>query len=209
MQRRLVIVGIVFVVGFGLGYGATWLLVGPPGIVRPEVEPPPTPPVTAAVADSVPPAEAPPQPPTPVADADVQAAEPVAGDAAAPPTEAPVAVVPAPDAPPAKPEVARGPEAECVDATCRLDFGEITGGISVRRGRLNDGQDVDWDKDFGDAAKIGLIPAGDKVRVEVRGIGYADGKPVAASVVFRNRSVSLSGVIALVVGDKSLQLVRD
>lgn len=215
MQRRLIIVAIVFVVGFGVGYGATWLLVGDPGLVRPEApataetgappapelapEPPATAP-TAAAPDAPPPAEpspaaapsapdAPPAPDTPPSDG-AEPSEPTAPEAAIP-------------------EVPATPEAACVGKTCRLDFGDVSGGISVRRGTLTDGQPVDWDRDFGAADKLGLIPAGPKVKVEVRAIGYTDGQPAAAQVVYRHRAVSVRGIISLVVGEKRLRLQPD
>ncbi len=218
MQRRLIIVAIVFVVGFGVGYGATWLLVGAPGLVRPEAPvaaldaPQPSPEAPAPIQPAVPadaPPEAPPAVPGAAAPADPAAAAPVDPTAADPAVE-PAAAPDAPADPEAAiPEAPATPEAACVGNTCRLDFGDVTGGISVRRGTLTDGQPIDWDRDFGASDKLGLIPAGPKVKVEVRAIGYADGQPAAAQVVYRHRAVSVRGVISLVIGDKRLRLLPD
>jgi hypothetical protein len=121
----------------------------------------------------------------------------------------PMPVAEPPATPPVAPAAVEPPASGgCVGKTCRLDFGGVSGGISVRRGRLEDGQEVDWERDFGPADKLGLIPAGPKVRVEVKAIGRTNGEPSAAWVVFRNRGTSLNGVISLKVGEKKLQLIE-
>ncbi len=203
MQRRLLIIALVFVVGFGVGYGITWLLVGSSG--RDEAPRP----VATREAD-----------PRPVAEADTVApsAPEVAPDAAAPPLEevaaAEAAVAPEVAAAEVVPEPAevqapvKAAWEACHMHACRLDFGKVTGGISIRKGSIEHGQAVDWDKDFAKADKIGTLDAGPNVKVEVLAIGLdSSGVPSAAHILRKTKRSEIKGVIALRIGDKSLALV--
>ena len=219
MQRPLAIVGFVFVVGFGLGYGTTWFLAGSPGAL----DAPPPPVGSVAVAPPTPSAPPPviPQPIAPVAAAPVvvadvseeapEVAEPAeevvdadtVADAAADASDS-VDAGPTPSA--AAPS---GPTHPCVGRVCRLDFMGLAGGLPVRNAELKNGQAVEWGRTFQAAPKLGFVPSGPSVNVEVRAVGYKDGVPVAASVVYRSRGKVLSGVISLTVGTKQLSLIPE
>ena len=213
MQRRLLIVLVVFVAGFGVGYGITWLLVGSAGREATPARPtelaatpaPETlkPDATAGAPDAV--------------AADAGPTGPAADTTAAATTDAGVAPTPdvialdsvavdsgAADAAAVAPKAAW--EA-CVGHACRLDFGKITGGISIRKGSLDNGAEVDWDKDFAKADKIGTLDSGPNVKVEVIAVGLTGGEPTAAYVVRKTKRGEMKGVIALRIGDKKLELV--
>jgi hypothetical protein len=230
MQRRTLIILAVFVAGFGAGYGTTWIVVGSPTAATkagPAIAPAPT--NVAALADAG-------GSPGAVSDAGVAAAgtgapEGDAGTSAAgadaATEDAATSVAAAPDAgpegvagvapPTAPPDPAVGdpktPTSLCVNAVCRIDFGKVSGGLSVREGHLEDGQVIDWARDFGKAEKIGTIPHSARnkpTRVEVKAIGLADGEPAAAWVVYKGKKgKSLEGVIALRLGEKSVTLVPE
>ena len=199
MQRRLLIIALVFVVGFGVGYGITWLLVGSSG--RDEAPRP------AATREAE---------PRPVAEADTSApsAPEVAPDAA-PSEDVAVEAAAAPDVAvevvPEGAETAQAPSKAAWEAchmhACRLDFGKVTGGISIRKGSIEHGQTVDWDKDFAKADKIGTLDAGPNVKVEVLAIGLDNGTPAAAYILRKTKRDEIKGVIALRIGDKALALV--
>ena len=208
MQRRLLIIALVFVAGFGVGYGITWLLVGssgrdgapepqaqgtpsrPPERVaeRPTAAPPTTPPAADAQAAPGDAGLAPAADATPAGDAG-PAAAPQAADAAA-----------APEVP------AKAAWEVCHLHECRLDFGKVSGGISIREGSLEHGKEVDWDRDFAKADKVGTLEAGPNVRVEVLAIGLTNGEPSAAYIMRKTRREQTKGVIALRIGDKQLRL---
>lgn len=214
MQRRLLVIALVFVVGFGVGYGITWLLVGsssrktaepqaatsePARLAANDAGPTPAnaPDVASAAVDA-----APALPDAAPTAAEVAPATPDTVVAAAPETAVEVAA-PTPDAGPA-------PKAAwevCHLHACRIDFGKVTGGISIRKGSLEHGQTVDWDKDFAKADKIGTLDAGPKVKVEVLAIALENGEPAAAYILRKTRRDELKGVIALRIGDKALRLV--
>lgn len=216
MQRRLLVIALVFVAGFGVGYGITWLLVGSSGrdadrqVARSEATRPalagpdasaPEPAPDAAAPDAA--ASAPDAGPAPAADAGV------AADAAAP-LDTAVAAAPEVVAEVAAAETEAPPKAAwevCHLHACRVDFGKVTGGISIREGSLEHGQTVDWDKDFAKADKIGTLDAGSNVKVEVLAIALESGEPAAAYIVRKTKRGELKGVIALRVGDKALRLV--
>jgi len=214
MPRRFLVIAIVFAVGFGVGWGATWLIVGPGG-GAPEKSPQPvaTPtssPTRVAAADvSQPPTE-----PAPTATANTDAG-PAAADAEAPtdvaatPEEVAPATAPPPTIPPAT-DPATPPDSEagawwnaCQGKTCVVDWGKVSGGISVRAGELEHGADVDWASTFAKADKVGTLEAKKGMKVEVLAVGMAEGKPVAAWIKYRK----IKGVIALNFGDKSIRFI--
>jgi len=216
MQRRLLVIALVFVVGFGVGYGITWLLVGSASrtadqpqaaggtttrLAAGDAGPEPTPVATAPTTSPDAAAGAPDVAPTAP---EVAPATPDTVAAAAPEAATEVAApVPAPDVEPA-------PKAAwevCHLHACRLDFGKVSGGISIRKGSLEHGQTVDWDKDFAKADKIGTLDSGPRVKVEVLAIGLENGEPAAAYIIRKTKRDELKGVIALRIGDKALRLV--
>lgn len=221
MQRRILLIAVVFVAGFGIGYGITWLFVGSPergeavgerraDRMRTDGQ------VDAQAVPAGPDAANAPQP-----DAASLAAVP---DAATPPSDVPQVAL-APDAVPAVAvadvaapapevvaEVAAAPSAPreidvCLNKVCRIDFGGVAGGISVRKGKLEHGAEVVWERDFGRADKVGTLDADRTVRVEVLGIGLTDGVPSAAYIARKLKRGTQTGVIALKIGDRRLSLV--
>jgi len=229
MQRRILLIAIVFVAGFGIGYGITWIFVGSSdrpdasriaeggtdgrtdgrndGRVGRDREQP----VAAAniasdkVADATVAAGIEAEvagEPVAVAGADTNApAEAdarVEGDAAAPPPVAPDVVAAVPK--PAEWE-------RCLNRVCRIDFGGVSGGISVRKGKLDHGKEVVWDREFGRADKVGTLDSGRNVRVEVLGIGLTNGEPSAAYISRKVRRGTQTGVVALRIGERKLSLV--
>ena len=209
----------VFVVGFGIGYGLMALMVESPEtsessamIVSTEEAPEDS----EASADA--PAEA-----VVEATADDPAAEgeakPAGGGApsaeADPAADAPAGEapdVPAAAEPSAEPEPTPEPEPvtwwdRCRGQTCVMDWGGLTGGISVRKGSLTHRATVDWERDFAHTARRGVIPSGDDIRVQVLAVGLDhEGKPAAANVVWTTGGQRLQGVISLAPGDRRITL---
>lgn len=215
-QRWLIPLG-VFVVGFGLGYGLTWIFVGSPGDapgdepVQPAAalpDAPPTSPGTGPAVDVPEPAPAESDVPI-LAEGDVPTA---------PAAQPDVAVTPEPDVPPAAlpdtgPTEAPEPAAEptwwdrCRGKRCRVDFGGITGTISLRGGRIEHGSVVDWRENFGRAKRIGFLTSERSVIVEVVSVGLGpDGKPTAAQVIHQAGGRRLEGIIALQIGGKRITM---
>jgi len=203
MARRYIIVAVVFLVCFGLGYGATWLVVGspdkPPAPVVAEA-PPAREPTNAPEASSAPPASAPSEVDAHVAEDDV-AAELDTNIAAAPdsaPSDEPDSAAPALEE--ATPPTSDAWWDQCKGKVCIIDWGRVSGGISVREGKIEHGAEIDWAADFAKADKVGTLEAKKNMKVEVLGIGMTDGKPVAAWIKYKN----IAGVIALSIGDKAI-----
>jgi hypothetical protein len=218
MQRRYLIIGLVFVVGFGVGYGITWLLVGSGGREAGDGERAAR---TGARADDDGEGRTDAARPSRQRGADTQAADvapagahdahaTLEGDGVGAGVDGGRALGPPPDALDARGEEAPPATAgwqACHQRVCRVDFGRVSGGISIRKGRLEHRQDVDWDRDFARADKIGTLEAGSDVRVEVLAVGLTNGQPTAAYIVRKTRRDEVKGVIALRVGDKVLALV--
>lgn len=218
MQRRILLIAVVFVAGFGIGYGITWLFVGSPergqsvaerraDRERPDAQ---AVPAEADVANAQPPdagsaAQVPDVPPDAGSPGDAAAAAqalvPDAAQVAAPDVPAPAAEVVA--------EVAAAPREidRCLNKVCRVDFGGVSGGISVRKGKFEHGAEVVWERDFGRADKVGTLDSDRNVRVEVLGVGLTDGVPSAAYISRKLKRGTQTGVIALKIGDRRLSLV--
>lgn len=133
--------------------------------------------------------------------------EPV-GDA--PGGDAPGGGDPAPGDPevaPPTPPVATGPWWElCKGHTCAMDFGRVSGGVTVRKGEITHGTDVVWRESFADAERVGSLPAKDGLMVELHGVGMQHKLPVAAWITWRDGDRELTGVIALNIGDKVIKM---
>lgn len=230
MQRRILLIAVVFVAGFGIGYGITWLFVGSPergeagGEQRAARDRTEGQGVGQAVPGGADAAVAPQPDVAPVAGAvDVVAAN-APGSATAPDVPpvapGPDAVLAAADAAAPSPEVVAEVVAEvapapsapreidvCLNKVCRIDFGGVAGGISVRKGKLEHGAEVVWERDFGRSDKVGTLDADRTVKVEVLGIGLTDGVPSAAYISRKLKRGTQTGVIALKIGDRRLSLV--
>lgn len=230
MQRRLILIAIVFVAGFGIGYGITWLFVGSPERAEaPRVA------EGSGAGDGErrgerrrrDAGEAPGESPTgggasqgeataAKAPADVAqepsevAPEPVQGGGGPAPAPVDAAVVEPTVAEPTPSEPAPSVPASwerCLQKVCRIDFKGVSGGISVRKGKLEHGQEIVWDRDFGRADKVGTLDSGRDVKVEVLAIGLTNGEPAAAYISRKVRRGTQLGVVALRIGERRLELV--
>ena len=220
MKSNVLVPIVVFVVGFGLGYGLTWVLVGgEPEAAATAVG------VGPQAATPATPAESAPADPRPTVPAPVVAelaapdspAEPEAADPAEPedPTD-PAAEgddevgEPAPVDSPPEPEVPTQWWEACRGQACVADFGGLSGGLSIRKGSLTQGQTVDWARGFGGKARLDILPTDGPKPVELvlHAVGMgADGAPLAALVSWdKGRSV-VKGVIKLRVSDRVISLV--
>lgn len=226
MNKRLLVIVTVFVAGFGAGYGLTWLLVSGPGPARPAEDiaaaTAPGPNAPPAASDEVGPDEgaegAAGDGPARVDDGTTvlgEPAEPVEDGAEDDPQVAEVAAPgdPGEDAAAPDPElVAPSPPAtwweRCLGKVCTVDFGRVTGGLSVREGTLENGEEVVWRDRFANADRVGTLPVRRGVKVELHAVGMLHQLPVAAQVTWRDApGKPLSGVIALNIGDKIIKLV--
>lgn len=221
MKQQLLISVVVFTVGFGLGYGVTWLLVSKGDDDAASSEGPSSlPPKSAALTPPTPPAATPDaaEQPEPEAAADVQADAGPTAEAdgeAVPEADAAAAASAEPDVPaaPAEPDVPPPPPRElpwwdrCVGKKCEVDFGELTGGLTVRKGSIEHGTRVDWTLRFGGAQRVDVIPTNRPLTVEVRGVGIGgDGKPTAAEIEYRKGGRTIVGIIALKIGNKRITM---
>lgn len=215
MQRRLLIIALVFVVGFGVGYGITWLLVGSGGRSQehdltdsPLVE------TDTAVARSD--ARDAPRETDPGVGRDTggdtlvsadgeRDAESADGQRTASDSEAAASAGDASGR--AGTDAAQADWDRCHERMCRVDFGRVKGGISIRKGSLVHAQPMEWDRDFARADKIGVLEVDDDVRVEVLAVGLTDGEPAAAYIVEKVGRNAVRGVIALRIGEKVIRLV--
>lgn len=209
MQRRILLIAIVFLGCLGLGYGATWLIVGPPKEV-------PAP--QAAAALEMEPLDEGNEPIE--AEADTEVAKPEEVEKVEVAAEEPAKVAEVPTAP-SEGEAAVAAEAtvqvdvaaqpaeweRCYKRTCRIDFGQLGGGISLRKGTLEHGQEIEWERDFARADKVGSLDAGKRTTVEVLAIGLTNGEPAAALVSRKLKKKTQVGVLALKIGDRQLRLV--
>ena len=208
MRKRLLIPLAVFVIGFGLGYGLTWVLVGSSD-PQPIAAAPKTPKATeqasapplATQTDVVVPKASDPTEGTTTHQTDLGRVRPPAEptpDAGPLPTKA---------AEPVLPEKSAWWD-RCRDARCKVDFGALTGALSIRSGSIKHGASVDWARDFGNATRLGLLPVGPSVRVDVAAVALdKNDQPIAAQITWREAGNTIRGVIALQVGDKKLRLV--
>jgi len=191
----------VFAAGFVIGYGLMSMAVEVPA---PEQAPPEQSPTEQAT-----PAPAP-------APAQVAAKEPVA-PAPAPAPVAAAEATPTPT-PAALPEPTPEPVAEppkpttwwdkCRGKTCMVDFGILTGGLSLRRANVTHGTTIDWDQDFGSTQRIGVLKVTKNKQVDVKGVALdAQGQPAAAEISFTEAGAKMSGVISLQPGDKTIRFI--
>ncbi len=167
-------------------------LTGMPAVPPPVAAPPPVTPQPAAT--KAPEAPSPPRGPTgaetpkpedPAAPSDPAVQEP-------PPAEPPEVV----DEQPARPWWQA-----CRASICKVDFGAITGGLTIRRGHVVHGSRVDWQADFGGGERLSVLPTEGEIQVRVEGVGLAaDGQPIAAEIVYRAGERELRGVIKLDLG---------
>ena len=195
----------VFAAGFVIGYGLMSMAVEVPAPQPPEATDTAAAPAPA-VADAAPapaPEAAPALAPTPEAKEAAPAPAPQA--AIAEPTPAPVAPEPAPEPEPPKPTTWWD---KCRGNTCMVDFGILTGGISIRRATVTHGTTIDWDRDFASTERIGVLKVSKNKQVDVKGVALdANGQPAAAEISFTEAGARLSGVVSLQPGDKTIRFI--
>jgi len=209
MSKRLLVIFAVFVVGFGVGYAVTWVVVsgpGPEGIVDADEPPPPL--ATAPTEDPDAPRPDDPEerePPALVGEVDLAGLDErvdagAGGEPVDPEDDETDEVEPE--------QAATQPWWEaCLNRRCRVSFGGIKGGLSVREGRITHGEDVVWADTFQNAARLGVIPVSRQTVVELHAVGMQFGLPSAAHITYRDGATELEGVIALVIGDRLITLV--
>jgi outer membrane biosynthesis protein TonB len=196
----------VFAAGFVIGYGLMSMAVEVPA------------------PQPAPQEQAQPAPATPVAEPQNAALTAPAVEPAAPASAAPIqapetaqAAAPEP-APAAIPEPTPEPVVEapkpttwwdkCRGKTCQVDFGVLTGGLSIRRASVTHGTTIDWDQDFGSTERIGVLKVSNKKLVDVKGVALdAKGQPAAAEISFTEAGAKVSGVISLRPGDKTIRFI--
>jgi hypothetical protein len=89
-----------------------------------------------------------------------------------------------------------------------VDFGILTGGLSLRRGHVMHGTTVDWAQDYGNAERIGLLPVNPELLIEVKGVAMdAKGQPAAAEIAYMDGGKKMVGVISLRPGDKTIRFI--
>ena len=185
----------VFAAGFVIGYGLMSMAVEVP-------TPQPAAPEQAEASSIDAPAQ-------PVAQAPPLQAAPVAAQEVAP--APPPAALPEPEPEPEPVVEAPKPTTwwdKCRGKTCMVDFGVLTGGLSVRRATVTHGTTVDWDQDFGATERIGVLKVSTNKRVDVKGVALdAKGQPAAAEISFTEAGAKMSGVISLRPGDKTIRFI--
>lgn len=196
----------VFAAGFVIGYGLMSMAVEVPAPQAEAPEPAQAVPALTAAAPQEAPAAAPvaaPKTPPTLEPSQVPAAAPEA------PTDPAPGTVPEPTP---EPEVeAPKPTTwwdKCRGKTCQVDFGVLTGGLSLRRASVTHGTTIDWDRDFGTTERIGILKVSKKKLVDVKGVALdATGQPAAAEIAFTEAGAKLSGVISLRPGDKTIRFI--
>ena len=211
MNPRIVISLGVFVVGFGLGYGATYMLVGGSS----DTEATETTPPTASISSGVSVAEtangdSAKQAPVPkkLVAPEAQAAEPPKAKKLA--KEPVVKEAPEPLAKPVPTEKAKPWWEVCLGKKCAVDFGGIKTGLSIRSGSITHKQTIDWNLRFKKAKRLNILPTDRRVKVQLVAVGFdGKGKPAAAQVKCSDKGTSVSGVISLQPGDKRVKLLAN
>lgn len=94
---------------------------------------------------------------------------------------------------------------ECLNTQCRVDFGGVTGSISIRDGSLMHKEQVSWQARFSNANKIGRLKVSGNTVVTLQAVSFADGEPSAALISYRDGR-KVTGIIALKIGDNSIRM---
>ena len=109
---------------------------------------------------------------------------------------------------PAPPEIPRPWWEACQDRRCRLDFGGISGNLTIRKATLVHGSTIDWNIDMATKPRIESLPTERPLEVHVQAIAMnADGHPIAAEIVWRRRGRDIRGVITLDLGEPGKRIV--
>jgi hypothetical protein len=91
---------------------------------------------------------------------------------------------------------------------CRINFEDLAR-LTVREGRLDEGQRVNW-SEFGDASTVAVLARADQPIVTPLAFGFHEsgGPPAAVFIRFEARGEVRRGVLPLKVGGRYLELAR-
>jgi hypothetical protein len=96
----------------------------------------------------------------------------------------------------------------CRNQKCRVEFGDIEGGLLIRKGALEHGVTLDWQKTFAGAPRVDVLPTVPGIELELRAVAMdVHGKPAAAEIIWNQGEKRIAGVIALDLGAMSKQVV--
>jgi hypothetical protein len=109
---------------------------------------------------------------------------------------------------PATPEIPRPWWEACQDRRCRLDFGGISGNLTIRNATLVHGSTIDWNADMAAKPRIDSLPTERPLEVHVQAIAMnAEGTPIAAEIAWRRKGRVIRGVITLDLGEPGKRIV--
>jgi hypothetical protein len=139
-------------------------------------------------------------------DASSVAAAPDPGPTAPPSADA-AAPAPAPDPEPAAAATEWWQKCHS-NRRCIIDWSGLKGGISIRKGRFEHAQKVDWQLTFARAPRIDIVPTDAPLPVDVRAVALdSNGAPVAAEITWqKSHQETVVGIIALQVGDRRISM---
>ena len=193
----------VFLVGFVIGYGLMSFAIEPPSAEELPIA------IAEAPAEPAPielPALEVPEVPTPASPEVPTPAEPVAQ---APPAPEVTSLAPEViDTESAAPEIPRPWWEACQSRRCRLDFGGISGNLTIRKASLVHGSTIDWATDMSAKPRIESLPTERPLELHVEAIAMDEaGNPTAAEIVWKKRGRAIRGVIALDLGEPGKRVV--
>ena len=186
----------VFLVGFVIGYGVMSVMIDDPSAEE----------LPSEIAHVMPAVEVEPIELPPL---DVEEQAPEAPDRGTPgellPTNLEPEVIDTADVPA---EIPRPWWEACQDRRCRLDFGGISGNLTIRKATLVHGSTIDWQADMAAKPRIESLPTERPLDVHVEAIAMsASGVPSAAEIVWSRRGRAIRGVITLDLGEPGKRVV--
>ena len=96
----------------------------------------------------------------------------------------------------------------CHRRRCRLDFGSISGNLTMRKASLTHGSTIDWERDLSGKPRVDSLPTERSLDVRVDAIAMsAEGRPAAAEIVWSRRGRAVRGVITLDLGEPGKRIV--
>jgi len=220
MKQRVIASVIVFGVGFVVGLGATYTLLSRTPSTASTPKAPPAaltdtavPPAPSESASKTPPAlvsttrvAAPvgeDKPNSKLADSNTTSQASSQNNKPLPPVEPTILPATTPGSLPADSKEEEKPAAAVkwweglVDTTCEIDLGRARA-LTIRKGKVKDGQITDWSAAFGSNPRIGLLSASERNIATVHGVAVDEqGKPIAAEISLKRKNSTTRGVIAL------------
>ena len=96
----------------------------------------------------------------------------------------------------------------CQDRRCRLDFGGISGNLTIRKATLVHGSTIDWNMDMAAKPRVESLPTERPLDVHVKAIAMsAEGIPAAAEIAWSRKGRMIRGVITLDLGEPGKRVV--